>query len=164
MKKKDIEKAEAHIKKRYTITKEVKNEINKKILKNLLIAVAIMATANILIAAPLNIKHSTLLIDLKVISVFFLLFSIVMIEYAYKKDKAPITIHTIEAIVISLFMLSLPYNFVYHLKYFPFIVYITALILDIYYAVKSIVILNLEKRKYIKSLSDIKEIVKKGDE
>ena len=96
----------------------------------------------------------------KVISGVFLLASIILFEFAYKRDSGTLTMTAIELLVLSIHAL-----FIYHIitiYQFDFRTYLLAssFLFAIYYVLKSTVIYTRARMKYLKSLSDISEIVK----
>ena len=150
----------AHKMAKKKVPKQVSQEILKKIFKNLILAIVVMVyfiSCNILYTQlPLEQMETIT----KVISGVFLLASIILFEFAYKRDSGTLTMTAIELIVLSIHAL-----FIYHIitiYQFDFRTYLLAssFIFAIYYVLKSTVIYTRARMKYLKSLSDISEIVK----
>ena len=134
-------------------------KIADKIWINIIIAVIIM-----LYFIGINIAYNTLnqdytIVILKTASIIIMSISIIIFEISYKKDSGITGIIGIEVLVIAMHTLSVMHVVIS--SSFDFKTYITAssYIFALYYVMKSILIYTNEKRKYLKSLSDIKEIV-----
>ena len=143
--------------------KDVKKNIIKKILATLLKGSILVLTLVII-----NIAYSTMIIgrienDIKIFSGVFLVIGIINLEIAYKKDCGTKTISALEFIVLSVYLLSTTY-LIQRLKINTNILYITSsTIVGIYYIIKSICIYIKLKKEYLKTLSDISDIVKKEE-
>lgn len=136
---------------------------DKKIIKKIWINIMMAVTLMIYFIA-INISYNfteqkALLLGLKVASMIIMLSGIIIFEIAYKKDSGIIGITGIELLVIAFHTLSTAH--VVEASSFDFRTYILAssYMFSIYFVLKSIIIYTNEKRKYLKSLSDIKEIV-----
>lgn len=143
------------------IPKEISQDLLKKIFKNLLKAIGIIIYFMILNLAYSSMKHERLLEDIKVFSGSFLLVGLLCMEKAYKSEKGELVILGIELLILSFHSLSIihiitlfNYNFQYYLL-------TSSYIFAIYYVLKSIILYTKEKNAYLKSFSDISEIVKK---
>lgn len=146
------------IKKR--IPKEVSQEILKKIFKNLIIAIVVM-----IYFISINILYTKLDLEkmeriTQLFSGVFILSGLIVLEIAYKKDSETFTLTSIELLVLSMHALFI--NHVITIYDFDFRVYLltSSYIFAIYYVLKSIVIYTKARMKYLKSLSDVSEIVK----
>ena len=142
------------------VPKQVSQEILKKIFKNLILAIVVMIYfifCNI-IYTQLELEQMELVT--KAIAGVFLLASIIILEFAYKRDSGTLTMTAIELLVLSIHAL-----FIYHVitvYQFDFRTYLltSSYIFAIYYVLKSTVIYTRARIQYLKSLSDITEIVK----
>lgn len=133
--------------------------IRKKIFENLIIAIAVMLYFIVINFANLRVEENILLNGIKIASLIVLFLSIIIFEIAYHKDSGKIAIYGIEILVLSIHTLTI-WNMINKInisfqKYILFSTYAFA----IYYVLKAIIIYTNEKRKYVKSLSDIHEIV-----
>ena len=82
-------------------------------------------------------------------------------EFAYHKDSGKIAINAIEILVLSVYTLTL-WHVVNKLNiFFKTYIVFSSYMFAIYYIIKSILIYTNKKRKFVKSLSDIHEIVSK---
>ena len=91
----------------------------------------------------------------------FLGTAIILFEIAYRKEKGNLAIYGIESLVVAIFTLFLPYiifelNETQRKYYFMVSIYVA-----IYYILKSVYVSAKIKSKYMNSISDVKEIVKK---
>lgn len=136
-----------------------KSKVSFNIYKNILIAIFIMIYFIVLNTLYYKLEVNKLLNVLKVISMSILFLGIIALEIAYRMDNGRIGIHATEIIVLAGHTLSISH--IVELKKFEFANYIlvSSYIFSIYYIFKSIVIYTKEKRDYLNSLSDIKEIV-----
>lgn len=142
---------------------EVKAKINKRIFENILISVIILFFNILLIFGTFNIEKTVYLKDLKVFSIAFCVLAIFIWEISYKKDSGKICIWGIETAFYALSILFSIYVLI--LKEDKYIHYIAldSYIFSIYYTFKNIKIHKKIKNEYIKSLSDIDEIIKKPE-
>ena len=102
-----------------------------------------------------------LLKGLKIASLIVLLLTIIIFEIAYHKDSGKIAIHGIETLILAFHTLTI-WHIVNKLNIsFETYILFSTYAFAIYYILKSILIYTNEKRKYLKSLSDIHEIVSK---
>ena len=135
------------------------NKVSFNVYKNILIAIIIMIYFIIINTLYYKLENSMLLIILKVLSIVILVFGIIVLEIAYRKDKGGLAINSIEIIVLAGHTLSIAH--IVQLQKFEFANYIlvSSYIFSIYFILKSIIIFTKERRDYLNSLSDIKEIV-----
>lgn len=140
--------------------KENDKIIRKKVFENIIIAIVIMLYFMIINFIYFRgIEQNIISNILKIASMIILVFSIVIFEIAYHKDSGKLTINGIEALVLAFYTLTIfhivnKFNIEFD-RYILFSTYAFA----IYYVLKSILIYTREKRQYVKSLSDIHEIV-----
>lgn len=145
------------------IPKEISQEILKKIVNNILRAIGIMFYFLILNLAQSAMKQERLVGDIEVFAGAFLVVGIYFLERAYKKDRGSIAITGIEFLVLSLHSLSIMHVIARFNYDFRFYLLTSSYVFSIYYVLKAILLYTKEKRAYLKSLSDIPEIVKKEE-
>ena len=135
------------------------NKVSFNVYKNILIAVIIMIYFIIINSMYYKFDNTMLLNILKVLSIAVLFFGIIVLEIAYRKEKGNLGINAIEIIILAGHTLSITH--IVQLQKFEFANYIlvSSYIFSIYFLLKSIIIYTKEKRDYLKSLSDIREIV-----
>lgn len=156
-----IEQLEKEIVNKKKLPQDEENKINKKVFENMIIADILMAFFYLISLGSLNIETPIFMTDLKVFSIGLIILTIILFEISYKKENGNLCIHGIECMVIAIFMLFSTYLYTAYIKEFYMYVSIFAYISGIYYAIKSIIIYRKMKKKYIASLSDIDEIIKK---
>ena len=132
----------------------------KIIFKKLLKAIGIMCYLIILNFAYTRMNTDRLINDIEVFSGIFLVIGLVMLEIAYKKDSGKSAISGIELLVLSMHSLSINHIITFYKYDFRFYLLVSSYVFAIYYVLKSVIIYTKEKREYLKSLSDISEIVK----
>lgn len=132
----------------------------KKIWVNISIAAILMLYFIIVNILYNKLNHESLILTLKTLSVIIMAISIIIFEIAYKKDDGIIAITGIEILITAFHTLSILH--VVQVSAFDFRIYIltSSYLFAIYFVLKSMIIYTMEKRKYLKSLSDIKNIVK----
>ena len=132
----------------------------KKVSSNLLKAVGIICYFAVLGFASYKMNIERLMVDIQVFAGMFLVLGILTIERAYKKDSGIFAITGIELLVLSMHSLSIMHVITFFkydlIKYLV----ISAGIFSLYYILKAIIIYTLDRRKALKNLSDISEIVK----
>lgn len=143
------------------LPKEEKNKINKRVFENVLIADLIMAFLFLLTLGSLNIETTAFITDLKVFSIGLIILTIILFEYSYKNDNANVCIHGIECLVLAIFTLFSISLYSIYFRDFHLIVSSISYLFAIYYVAKSIIIQVKMKKKYIESINDINEIIKK---
>lgn len=132
----------------------------KIILKNILKAVAIICYFSILAYASIKMDKARLVEDIKVFSGIFLVFGIIVLEKAYKKDNGKLAITAIELLILSFYSLSIM-HMIDLLKYdFKTSILISAIVASSYYIIKGIIIYTRERKDVLENLSDIADIVK----
>ena len=142
------------------VPKEVSQEILKKIFKNLILAIVVMVyfiACNILYT-KLNLDNMELIT--KAISGAFLIASVILSEFAYKRDSGTLTITAIELLILATHAMFIHHVItIYQFDYQTYIL-TSSYLFAIYYVLKSIIIYTKARMKYVRSLSDISEIVK----
>lgn len=145
------------------LPKEQLDHIHKRVFTNLMIATVIIVYFIFIILGYVNIKREAFLIDLRVFSLAILLGAILLFEKSYQKDNGTICIYGIETLALAIVTLVSIYVCILFETKFVLLVAIASYSFAIYYIAKAIVIHKKMTKEYIKSLSDIKEIVKKEE-
>ena len=143
--------------------KEVSQENLKKIFKNIIYAVGIMIYFIILNLAYNAMKQERLIEDIKVFAGAFLVVGMLLLERAYQKDDESIALTGIEFLVLSLHSLSIMHVITLFQYDFRFYLLTSSYLIAIYYVLKAIILYTKARKDYLKSLSDISEIVKKEE-
>ena len=137
-----------------------KNEkISKKIILNIILLIIIEGFLSALYFISLKIEENIFFNGMKYGSFVLLGISIAFFEIAYSKDKGTIAIYGIETLILAINTL-VSVNIIKKTN-MSFQNYIIAslIVFLLYYILKMIIIYTTYKRKYLKDLSDIKEIV-----
>ena len=163
-KKLNEEEIAKKIEKSKKMPKEQKHNMLKKMGINLLIAVGVAIYFGFLMLGYINIERNTYITDLKVFSLVVIALTIILFEQAYNKNNGKIALHGIEVLVISIVTLIMLYTAILYEDKFLMFGSIIAAVIFVYYIIKVFVILIKERRKWINSISDVKEIVAEEDE
>ena len=132
----------------------------KTIFKNLVRAILVMLYFITLNFAYTRMNLERLIGDIEVFSGVFLVLGLLALEKSYKEEKGSTAITAIELMALSMHSLSIM-NVIAMMKYdFRTYLLTSSYIIAIYYVFKAIVIYTMQKRKELKELSDISEIVK----
>lgn len=156
-----IDEFEEQLQKKKKIPEEVRKDINKKIFVNLLILFTIIFFNILFIFGFYNIDRVVYLKDLKVFSIATCIISILIFEKSYKKESGKICLWGIEILIFALTILFCTYVCILQEKKYILYLAIVSYIFTMYYLIKNIKIYKRIKKDYIKSLSDINDIVKK---
>ena len=134
-------------------------KVNEKVFENIIIAIPIMLYFIIINFTYYRIEENMLQIGLKILSMIILLSSIVIFEIAYKKDSGKLAINGIEVLVLASHALStMQVVEIAKIKFTTYIL-VSSYVFVIYYILKAAILYTIDKRKYLESLSDIKDIV-----
>lgn len=157
MKKIELENIEK-IKEKRELSKEAKDKIIGRVVANSAIGIAIcILIYTFKIASNLLVKEAATLVY-NVYSIEILVFALILLEIAYKKDSGKWAASGMEMLVLAVFMLFSPYIY---LKFNRKIMYPIIATVAIYYIAKVITIYFMEKKQYLNDISDIQEIIKK---
>lgn len=157
MKKIELENIEK-IKEKRELSKEAKDKIIGRVVANSAIGIAIcILIYTFKIASNLLVKEVATFVY-NVYSIEILVFAVILLEVAYKKDSGKWAASGMEMLVLAVFMLFSPYIY---LKFNNKIMYPIIATVAVYYVAKVIVIYFMEKKQYLNGISDIQEIIKK---
>lgn len=143
--------------------KQLSPEISKKLFINIMLAVCIIAYFTILNYIYAEINQNSILNIVEICSGVLLLISLVLLEISYKRDSGEIAILGIEFLVLAFHSLSIKYVITKYDYQFQFYLLTSSYIFAIYYILKAIVVYTKARNEYLKTLSDIPEIVKKEE-
>ena len=145
-------------------SKEEKKKINKSLLKDIITNLLYAILMSIYIIC-FNSQHETIAANIlpyyiNISSISFLVIAIVMLELAYRKDKTKMFVYGIEFIVLATFTIliqHMPKVIKCSIEQYTQIGLAT---FGAYYIIKIGILYTKHKQDELKSLSDIKEIVK----
>ena len=156
----ELEEIEEEIKKQTVVPEQRMKKIYLRVFENIMYAIVILLYFILLCIGSKSIQKEVFFTDLKVFSIFTIVTTICMMEYAYKKDSARYTVHSIELLAVSIVTLFSLYFYVQYNSKFVGILTSIALIFAIYYVGKSIIGYIKRKRQALKKTSDIRKIAK----
>lgn len=161
MKKEMVEKIESEITQKTKLPDDIKEQARKNIFTNIIIAIIAISYFIFLILGSAGSTKNVRIVDFNIFSIIILGLAICLFEIAYRKDNGTIAMYGVEALIIALTTLFLPYVIFEvseaHKKYYLMV----SSYIGIYYIIKCIYISVKTKKKYLDEASDIKEIVKK---
>lgn len=160
MEQSEVENIQKEISTKIKLPKEEKQKIYIKIFVNLLIALSVLIYFIFLNLGYMRLEKEVFENDLKVFAVILICSTIYFIEKAYKTDRGTYLSYAIELFVLSIITLYMPYVYYYQNTLAQLIFTTSAVYIFIYYAIKSIVIYVINKNRYIKGESDVKDIIK----
>ena len=136
-----------------------KRKISRNVYENILLAVAIMLYFIIINFSYYRLPETYLILGLKILSGLVLLLGIFFLENAYHKSSSKLSINAVEILILSGYTLSIVHVVQANKFVFENYILISSYVFSIYYLIKSIFVFTKERRTYLKSLSDIREIV-----
>lgn len=140
--------------------KEIKNEIMTQLFQCTICAIIVYVYFIFLRLGEKNIHKNIYLTDLKVFATSFAILSVVFFENAYKYKDSKKMVIGIEILVLAIITLIIQYIVLYLTSKYIIIIPVVAIIYNVYFILKALLICHNIKIKYKSSLSDIKEIVK----
>lgn len=156
-----IEKIEKEIDEKTKLPKDTKEKIIKEVFTNIVMAIGVMVYLTFLILGSVGAVKNIRIIDFNIFSIILLGISILLFEIAWKRGSGKLAMHGIELLAIALFTLFLPYIiFELNSPYKKFYL-IASAYTTVYYSIKSIYIAIKSRKKYMVTVDDIKDIVKK---
>ena len=158
MKKDLLENIEETREKR-KLTKEAKKKIRARLRANFFVflAIALLIIAYVCVREYLPYEIATCTYD--ICAVICLIFNIIIVEVAYKKNSVKLIITGLEICAISVFSLFSTYVY-YKLDYITISLGIICAS-AVYYIIKIIVISIIDRKKYLYEMSDFSEIIRK---
>lgn len=135
------------------------NNYKKKVFINLSILIILVLSFCLLNFIHFHFEIENFVEIYKYISIGILFISIIIFEIAYNKDNGTIAIFGIESLLLSIStLISINMSKKFNITFIKYI-NISCVIYVIYYVFKLIILYTKERRSYLKSLSDIQEIV-----
>ncbi len=158
-----IEILEEDLSKNKKLTPELKKKIRKIFGKNIFIIGLILIYMALLTLAFYKMELNTLSTDLKVLSTGFLVFAIIKFEQGYKNDNEGIFLTGIELLVLAIITLFMTVLISTDEHFFQSIIMGISIFVAVYYIVKSFVIRGKIRKQHKKQVSDVRDIIKKGE-
>lgn len=157
----NIAKLENELKNKKDIPQKEEKKIYKKVFTNIIIAIIIMVYFYLINLGSSNIETNVFIVDLKVFSMALITLTIILFEYSYKKESIYTCIYGLESFFLALITLFLVYGYMIYIDQFNMMIATAAFAFAVYYLIKAIIIYVKMRKKYIKNLNDINEIIKK---
>ena len=152
---KEFEKAKRKYEDRMKLPFGVKKGIYVKILKELIIPVVMV----VLFTLTYILKEVLNFITINVFVVILVTLSIAIYEFSYRKSKEEYFIKGLEVNVLTYIYIIFSTTLMQaRLDFKSMLIY--ALVIFVYYVIKSVIIYGIEKKKYIQKFIDTKDIVK----
>ena len=158
-----ISEFEEKIEKTKKMPQDIENKLNKKLLENISMAIAIIVYFMSLIFGNGRINAENYTNLLKTYTMCLGVLSIIIFEYSYKKESAHSMYTGIEVLILSIVTMSSIYICkVQEIKYILYLA-LFAYVFSIYYLFKDILTYKKIKKEYLKTLTDIEELAKKEE-
>ena len=152
---KEFEKAKRKYEERMKLPFGVKKGIYVKILKELIIPVVMV----VLFTLTYILKEVLNFITINVFVLILGTLSIAIYEFSYRKSKEEYFIKGLEVNVLTYIYIIFSNTLIQErLDFKSMLIY--ALVIFVYYVIKSVIIYGIEKKKYIQKFIDTKDIVK----
>ena len=135
----------------------------RDIFKNIIIAIGVIIYFAILNFTYFKIEQEKILSVIEICSGVLLLAALILLEIAYKKDSGKFTISAIEFLVLAFHSLSIKYVITRYDYQLQFYLLTSSYVISIYFILKAIIIYTKGRKKYLDTLSDIPEILKKDE-
>lgn len=152
---KEFEKAKRKYEERMKLPFGVKKDIYVKILKELIIPVVMV----VLFTLTYILKEVLNFITINVFVLILGTLSIAIYEFSYRKSKEEYFIKGLEVNVLTYIYIIFSNTLMQaRLDFKSMLIY--ALVIFVYYVIKSVIIYGIEKKRYIQKFIDTKDIVK----
>ena len=152
---KEFEKAKRKYEERMKLPFGIKKGIYVKILKELIIPVVMV----VLFTLTYILKEVLNFITINVFVLILGTLSIAIYEFSYRKSKEEYFIKGLEVNVLTYIYIIFSNTLMQaRLDFKSMLIY--ALVIFVYYVIKSVIIYGIEKKKYIQKFIDTKDIVK----
>ena len=159
----ELEEIQKEIKNETIIPKEKKNELYKKVFDNIISAIVILVYFIFIYIIYMIIEKVSFEIILKTSSMIFIISTIGIFEYAYKKESGKYTIEGIEMLVVSITTIILMQIYKLYITKLTNSITIIAVAFSIYYIVKSIISYIKYKKEIRKQANNIYRTTKRNE-
>lgn len=136
-----------------------KAPVDSKMFFNIIIAIIVLSY--FILINLVNQDTSSVNNVIKIFTIIFLILTITIFEIAYRKDDEILAINGIETLVLTIHTLLINHILIKFDFNFEVYTLISSLSITSYYILKTLVMFTKARRRYLDSLSDISEIVKK---
>ena len=139
---------------------EIKNKMMNEISNCVISSILVYVYFIFLKLGMKNIHKDIYITDLRVFGVSFAILSVIFFENSYNHKSVKKLCAGIEILILAIITMILQYFVLYLTPKYSIIVPIFAIIYNVYFVLKALVMVQKTKKDYKKDLSDIKEIVK----
>ena len=157
----DFEKISKEINKNLTLPKEKKQLLLNKFKINFISILLIIIYLVTLFFLEQNIQTSAYINILKSCSIVLSIFTLIMIEISYNKNKNSLIVITFELIVLTFYTIFLISAYSLFYGQFSKIITISSIVFTIYYITKIVLSGWMIRKNHFKNINDIKTIVAK---
>lgn len=140
---------------------EIKNKIMSQICECVVSAIIVYVYFIFLNLGMKNIHKDIYITDLKVFGMSFAILAVIFFEKAYNNKDGKILCRGIEILIIAIITMLIQYLASYLTPSYTIIIPIFAIVYNVYFVLKSLVMIHKTKKDYKRNLNDIKEITKK---
>lgn len=143
------------------LPEEIKKDIKKKILHNLILALIIILYLDAVNILFNKLENNMFEKIMKFVALGIDIITVILFEIAYRRKSKRIFIVGIELLICSIFSLYVPYIYLFtNLKN---VITICLEIIIVYYIIKAFIIFKGRQFEYQNNLSDVKEILKDSE-
>ena len=150
----DINELEKEIRKQKEIPNTDLKNIIKMSCKSLVFAIVFIAFFIFVNFGFYKFNKIALIKDLNIFAFVFLGTAILLIESAYKNEKASTCANGLETLAMAIFTLILPYVYQIHKNEFIKTIKYAGMVVGVYYIIKMIIVFLGNKKKYLRSKED----------
>ncbi len=150
----DINELEKEIRKQKEIPNTDLKNIIKMSCKSLVFAIVFIAFFIFINFGFYKFNKIALIKDLNIFAFVFLGTAILLIESAYKNEKASTCANGLETLAMAIFTLILPYVYQIHKNEFIKTIKYASIVVGVYYIIKMIIVFFCNKKKYLRSKED----------
>lgn len=151
----DLDELDKKLKERKKLSKKEGFSIIKNSFYNLIFACVFIYFLIFCNYGFYNIAKTAMIKNLNIFSVVFLVVSIMLIETAYKEDKASKCINGIETLLVGIFTLVLPFILQTYTENYIKALSIAGITILVYYIIKSVIVFFLNKRDVLRDKDDV---------
>lgn len=151
----DLDKLDKELKNRKKVSKKEGLSIIKNSFYNLIFAGVFILFLVFCNYGFYNIEKGTMIENINLFAFLFLGVSIMLIETAYKEDNVNKGINGIEALLMAIYTVILPYVLQKYTENFINVLCITGIVTSVYYIIKSIIVFFINKRDMIRNKDDV---------
>lgn len=148
------------IKEKKRFPEDVRSKIMNQIVEGVVSAIIVYTYFIFLELGARNIHNNIFVTDLKVFSVSFAILAVVFLEKGYSNKNSKKICIGIEILIVAILTMLLQYCALYFSTRYRIIIPIFAILYNIYFFLKALIMIRKIKSEYKRNSNDIKEIIK----